>query len=336
MAQMRMQAEERLWDEVTKDALRRGRIRHKLIRLLRKSIRRLTPIVAAVLATAALLLVISALTSGRPALAPFNTLAAAATDDGDRFDALNSWGRAEYEGVRGMFSSAYGGLTAWGQDPDGETTEMLTVEDSQSIVNLPDPTPLSEQPRNNVAPVATMPAATRTPVPAQTTRPTATPTLTRGSAGWVAALEQRIHELVNQRRQSPLDFDVALASVARSHSADMANSNYFSHTNQRGQSPSDRGAVVGYDCHKDYGSYYTYGLAENIYYAGLYSQYWTRNGIVVRKDYYELEALASRIVDGWMTSTGHRENILDTSYDVEGIGVAVNDDERVYVTQNFC
>ena len=112
----------------------------------------------------------------------------------------------------------------------------------------------------------------------------------------------------------------------------MARADYFSHTNLRGQSPSDRGAAVGYDCCKDYGSYYTYGLAENIYQAWLYSQYWTRNGVIVSKDYYELEELASLVVDGWMNSPGHRENILNHSYGVEGIGIAISADEQVYVT----
>ncbi len=133
-----------------------------------------------------------------------------------------------------------------------------------------------------------------------------------------------------------MGIDTELASVARSHSADMATAKYFEHTNLRGQSATDRGATVGYDCRKDYGSYYTYGLAENIYQATLYSQYWTLNGIVVRKDYYELEELAALVVDGWMDSAGHRENILNGSYDLQGIGVAVNDDEQVYITQNFC
>ena len=146
--------------------------------------------------------------------------------------------------------------------------------------------------------------------------------------------------MVNQQRAqhglSRLGSDMALAAIARSHSADMARNNYFSHTNLSGQDSSDRGAAVGYDCRKDYGSYYTYGLAENIFWSTLYSRYQTRNGIIVSKDYYGLEELASLVVNGWMDSRGHRENILNGSYDVEGIGVAVNSDEQVYVTQNFC
>lgn len=145
---------------------------------------------------------------------------------------------------------------------------------------------------------------------------------------------------MNQQRAqhglSRLGSDMALAAIARSHSADMARNKFFSHTNLRGQSASDRGAVVGYDCRKDYGSYYTYGLGENIFWSTLYSRYQTLNRIIVSKDYYQLEDLAAGAVDWWMNSPGHRENILKNSYDVEGIGVAVSVDEKVYVTQNFC
>ena len=124
----------------------------------------------------------------------------------------------------------------------------------------------------------------------------------RGSTAWIVALEQRIHELTNQERNTPLLFDERLAVIARSHSTDMAAYDYFSHTNLAGQSPSDRGAAAGYDCRKDYGSYYTYGLAENIFQAWLYGSYQTLAGAVVSKDYHELEELASLVVDGWMDS----------------------------------
>ena len=142
--------------------------------------------------------------------------------------------------------------------------------------------------------------------------------------------------MVNEERSDPLDWDPKLAAIARSHSADMAGQDFFSHTNLRGQSPSDRGSSVGYDCRKDYGSYYTYGLAENIYYSSLYGRYWTVAGKIVRKDYHEIQELADLVVDGWMDSPGHRENILEDSYDVEGIGAAIDANEQVYITQNFC
>ncbi len=112
---------------------------------------------------------------------------------------------------------------------------------------------------------------------------------------------------------------------------------YFRHDNLLGQSPSDRAAQAGYRCRKDYGSYYSEGIAENIFQTSLYSSYTTTlGGLVVSRDYMALEEIASQIVDGWMDSPGHRENILETSYDKEGSGAVVSADEKVYVTQNFC
>jgi uncharacterized protein YkwD len=37
-----------------------------------------------------------------------------------------------------------------------------------------------------------------------------------------------------------------------------------------------------------------------------------------------------------MGSSGHRENILSSAYDREGIGVAIAKDDKVYITEDFC
>ena len=44
----------------------------------------------------------------------------------------------------------------------------------------------------------------------------------------------------------------------------MSNRNYFSHDTPEGLDPTDRGNNAGYTCRKDFGSYYTEGLGENI------------------------------------------------------------------------
>lgn len=51
------------------------------------------------------------------------------------------------------------------------------------------------------------------------------------------------------------------------------------------------------------------------------------------RNYITLEDLAFRIVDGWMNSPGHRENILTETYVREGIGIGA--EESVWVSQNF-
>lgn len=145
-------------------------------------------------------------------------------------------------------------------------------------------------------------------------------------------LELKIHTMVNNERQnyglSSLRYDTNLADIARKHSEDMVNRHFFDHINPDGQDPTTRAKSVGYPCYKNFGSYYRDGIAENI---GL-----TPIGNVVGcGDVYSMEDIARCCVSCWMNSLGHRQNILESSYDKEGIGVAVSSDNKVYITQDF-
>ena len=155
-----------------------------------------------------------------------------------------------------------------------------------------------------------------------------------------AVIEEKIYEFTNDERQkhglSKLTRISAIDSIAMGHSQDMSNRNYFSHNTPEGLDPTGRGSKAGYDCRKDYGSYYTHGLAENLFYSHTYSHY-TVEG--VKSSYTWItdeETTAKDIVDGWMNSPGHRANILEKKYDKIGVGVVINSDEEVYSTQNFC
>ncbi len=155
----------------------------------------------------------------------------------------------------------------------------------------------------------------------------------------VRELEELVHQIVNLQRQknelSSLGYDANLATIARNHSADMATLDYFEHRNLAGEEPSDRGARQGYDCRKDYGTHYTIGIAENIYQGWLYSSI-TYVGFTEQKNWSSTQEIAQDVVVGWMNSPGHRANIVNDAYDLEGIGVAIAADNRIYVTQNFC
>jgi len=143
---------------------------------------------------------------------------------------------------------------------------------------------------------------------------------------------------VNNERQtyglSPLEYDTRLADIARAHSQDMANRNYFSHDNPEGQDPTERAKAAGYPCYKDYGGYYTDGIAENIFQNWLYTTITYYNGLAVY-DWSTKSEIASSTVSGWMLSEGHRQNILKSTYDKEGIGIAISSDYKVYITQDF-
>jgi uncharacterized protein YkwD len=148
----------------------------------------------------------------------------------------------------------------------------------------------------------------------------------------VATLELKIHNLVNKERQNNglpfLQYDTTLAEIARRHSEDMVSRNFFDHVNPDGLDPTARAKTAGYNCYKNFGSYYRDGIGENI---GL-----TPIGNVLGcGDVYSMDDIADCCVSGWMNSPGHRQNILDSSYDKEGIGIAVSSDDKVYITQDF-
>ena len=152
-------------------------------------------------------------------------------------------------------------------------------------------------------------------------------------------LVERIHFLINAQRTRnglvALSLDSGITAIAQNHSDDMALNDYFEHENLRGLNATDRGAAVGYDCIKTYEGYYTFGLAENIYQAWLFSSTTYINDVAIR-DWYSQEEIAVLVVRGWMNSPGHRENILTDTYDRAGVGVAVSQEGKVLVTQEFC
>ena len=152
-------------------------------------------------------------------------------------------------------------------------------------------------------------------------------------------LEVLVHRLINQERVKrglgALQRDEEIVKIARNHSLDMGTANYFSHVNPSGQNATDRGASSGYDCIKDYGSYYTFGLAENIHQGWLYSSITNINGVDFY-NWFSQQEIAVRAVNGWMGSQGHRENILKDTYDRTGIGIGITSEGKVFITQNFC
>jgi len=153
-------------------------------------------------------------------------------------------------------------------------------------------------------------------------------------------LAAEIHGLINQQRVanglSPLAYDPELAEIALGHSRDMADNGYFSHVDPRGMDPTARGEAAGYTCRKEYGSYYTYGIAENIFQNNRYSSVTHYGDGRNEYDWNSPDEIAQSTAGGWMNSSGHRKNILTSGFDREGIGVAIAPDDKVYITEDFC
>lgn len=108
-----------------------------------------------------------------------------------------------------------------------------------------------------------------------------------------AALE--VLDLVNAERagagRAPLLWHDGAGAVGQAHNRDMRDRGFFDHTNPSGQDPGDRISAAGIQ---------TSGWGENI-----------ARG----------QPTPTAVMNSWMNSTGHRTNILRTSFTHMGVGV---------------
>lgn len=122
-------------------------------------------------------------------------------------------------------------------------------------------------------------------------------------------IEHQVIQLVNQEREknglNPLRPNWQLSRVARHKSQDMRDKHYFSHT-----SPTYGGP---FDMIKAYNISYSYA-GENIAMG---------------------QTTAWQVMQGWMNSSGHRQNILNPNFTEIGVGYAEGGTGKYYWTQMF-
>jgi uncharacterized protein YkwD len=117
----------------------------------------------------------------------------------------------------------------------------------------------------------------------------------------------------------------------------MVTRNFFEHMNPDGLLARGRGDAAGYPCIRVVkgGSYN--GISENLFQGNRYDSYYSNaEGVVASYNWSSADQIAERTVTGWMNSPGHRQNILTSRYQLEGIGVAFSADNKIYITENFC
>lgn len=154
--------------------------------------------------------------------------------------------------------------------------------------------------------------------------------------------ERLIHERINEYRTrnglSALDHDADLRAIASSYSERMVEEGFFGHTSPGGETFEDRYADAGYECRVPISDQRYATGAENLAQTYAFTPVETPEGT---ETYSSEKAVANAIVEQWLSSSGHRENILRSYWENEGIGVAVTDNpdgpgKLVIVTQNFC
>lgn len=147
-----------------------------------------------------------------------------------------------------------------------------------------------------------IPSATGTPsVPS-------TPSTPSGSTD-ITSLENEVVRLVNVERSKAgvpaLVQNSEVGRVARIKSEDFVKNNYFSHTSPTYGSP--------FDMLKSFGITFT-AAGENI-----------ASG----------QKTAADVMNSWMNSSGHKANILSSTYNKIGVGVAKDSNGSIYWTQMF-
>ncbi len=96
----------------------------------------------------------------------------------------------------------------------------------------------------------------------------------------------------------PVTLSGTLSGVAFGHASDMAEHNYFEHQDLQGKSPSDRVRATGYQEKL---------VGENIAYG---------------------PKTVDEVVQGWLDSPGHCENIMDPRFAEMGVGYAASRDSK--------
>lgn len=155
------------------------------------------------------------------------------------------------------------------------------------------------------------PTSAPTTVPAPTRKPSATQApSTEGdyTTQSPTAQEQMMLNLLNQDRKNnglaSLTLDPTLCSIARTKSCDMRDSNYFAHESPTYGNVRDMLRTFGYSFS---------GAGENIAH----------------------HATVEKAQAAFMSSAGHRQNILSGAWTKVGIGICLDRNGYVYVTQIF-
>ena len=124
-----------------------------------------------------------------------------------------------------------------------------------------------------------------------------------------APVQQQVLALVNENRRrggcGDLTLDRRLIVAAYDHADDMARRGYFGHESPDGDGSGDRMREAGYP--------------------------WSRYGENIARG----QESVYEVVDGWMHSPVHRENIMDCRLRQMGIGLAFARDRTPYWVQDF-
>ena len=141
----------------------------------------------------------------------------------------------------------------------------------------------------------------------------------------ILEIEKQVHIYTNLERENhglpPLEYNNELSGIAKLHSLDMLERDFFEHADPDGCKADCRYQKSNYSCNSPTGVI----AGENLH-------WWQYSDNIF---WQSPEQIGRETVASWMESPGHRENILYPRYQSEGIGVVITFQES-FITQNFC
>ncbi len=208
----------------------------------------------------------------------------------------------------------------------GRDSHVEEPESSESVADISRRSPPRVVPPAPASPIpSSSPPSTPSP-PAPSSPPPNLPPAdyvprpNRIQARHLETVEDLILELTNAERRErgirPLLPEPGLRSIARAHSDDMIARDFFGHINPDGETIAGRIARGHRQRIRISG--------ENIWRGAGYRTSGSAN----------LQMLAKEIVDDWMNSAGHRENLLRPEFSHLGVGVS-SEGGTILATQNF-
>ncbi len=211
------------------------------------------------------------------------------------------------------------------EQPKQPPPEIITEQPKQ-------PAPHPEQPKESIPPSA--PAEPTEPIPPieQPSGQPAKPVIDMPS------LEKKVFDMINHERvrggRKELKWNEDIAKVARLHSQYLAGFNkgltsnfYLNHADAKGELQDSRLSNAGI--------YYFDMSAENLHVNSIVKRYWVDEHNTPA-EYNNEDELAQKADTGWMTSPGHRQNLMTGEYDESGLGIATDVTGTNYIyTQVF-
>ncbi len=140
------------------------------------------------------------------------------------------------------------------------------------------------------------------------------------------------NEVRANRSLDSVSFSETLSSPARDHADNMSENDYVGHVNPAGETVEER-YVDECDALRDGREEFEYSEnAAVVWYKTVFESSLTDENVYARSE----EGVAELLVDEWLASELHRENLLDNRWETVGVGVKVDENGTVFGTQAFC